>query len=177
MYGGGYGKGQAHLHACGVGAKGHVDEVTQAGEVDDFFNALVDLGWAHAHHDGAQADVFAPGGFGVDAQTDVDERDTLADDVRLAMCGVKNAGQHAQQGGFAGAVVANQAHAFSRPDFQGDALQSFDDHGAVMLPVDMAAGYGAEYAVFEREAGGVVNGEVDRGVFEFNRCCGGAHSQ
>ena len=66
----GDGEGQAHVHAAAVALDGGVDELLDAGEVDDLVELAVDLLGAHAQDGAVEVDVLAPGELGVEAGAD-----------------------------------------------------------------------------------------------------------
>ena len=110
-------KARRTLHAAGVALDGGVDELLDAGEVDDLVEFAVDFGARHAEDGAVEVDVFAAGEFGVEAGADFEQGADAAVDFDVAGGGRGDAGEDLEQGAFAGAVAADDADdfAFARP--------------------------------------------------------------
>ena len=67
-------KPEAHVHARRVALHRRVDEVADAGELDDAFELVGDLPAPHAEDRAAQIDVLAAGQLGMEARPDFDQR-------------------------------------------------------------------------------------------------------
>ena len=91
-------KRQAHLHAAGIGFDGHVKRITEAAEIDDGVNALLNLGAAHTHGRGVQIDVFTPGGLRVEARSEFQQRRNAPPRDHLACGRREGSGGQLQQG-------------------------------------------------------------------------------
>lgn len=106
---GGYRKGEAHVHAAGVGAYGLVDEGADVGKLDDFVGALRDFVRLHAEGGGVEEDVFAAGELGVETCTEFKQGGDAPVDFQVAFIWVKGATEELEQRGFARAVLADDA--------------------------------------------------------------------
>src|SRR5271165_2958718 len=120
---GGYGEGQADVHAGGVVLYGSVDEFFEFREGDDFVEFAGDVALAHAQDGAGEEGVFAAGELGVKAGADFEEAADAAVDGGVAGGGAGDAGEDFEQGGFAGAVAADQAEDFAFADVQGDVFE------------------------------------------------------
>src|SRR5271165_2029153 len=120
---GGDGEGQADVHAGGVVLYGSVDEFFEFGEGYDFVEFAGDVALAHAQDGAGKESVLAAGEFGVEAGADFEEAADAAVDGGVAGGGAGDAGEDLEQGGFAGAVAANQAEDFAFADIEGDVFE------------------------------------------------------
>ena len=75
------------------------------------------------HHDAPHDDVVVPSGIDIHAQHDVCERCNPATEGQLALHGLIDAREHAQQRGFASAVRTNQADPIPRTQQQAHITQ------------------------------------------------------
>src|SRR4029079_8657989 len=86
------------------------------GESNDLVEFFSDLAPSHAENRAVKKDVFAPRKIGVEAGPDFEERRGPAAPHRLAAGRFGDARENFQQGRFASAVLADQAHHFSALD-------------------------------------------------------------
>jgi len=103
----GHREGQAHVHPGRVVLDRRLDEGSDAGEVDDLVELLVDLRLLHAEERPAQIHVFAPRELGVKAGADLEQRRHASPDLRPPFGRVRDAGEDLEQRALARAVQAN----------------------------------------------------------------------
>jgi AcrR family transcriptional regulator len=139
-----------------------VQVVAEFGELGDVVDPLLHLPAVHPEEQAPDQDVFAAGDLGVQADAEVEHRRDPADDPAAAAGRLVDAGQQPQQGGFAGAVVPDQADAVPFFQRQRDVLQGLDDR-RLRAGVDPATDL-AEDLLLQRAGLGVENREVDIGV-------------
>lgn len=120
---GGYGEGEADVHAAGVAFYGGIQELFDLGEVDDGVEVLFDLGFAHAEDRAVQVDIFAPRELGMEAGADLEQACHSAFDRDSAGRGFGDAAEDLEQRRLARAVAADDAHALALFDVEGDVLQ------------------------------------------------------
>ena len=101
------GKGEADLHAGRVIFEFLVHELFEFGKFDDVVIHGVDFGVAEAEHGAVQINVLAAGEFGVEADAELDERDESAIHDDRAGGWIVDARKDFKEGGFAGAVAAD----------------------------------------------------------------------
>ena len=118
-----HGKGEAHIHAGGVGADGVVNEFLQLGEIDDGLQALVDFFLVQSENRRIGVDVLPAAHVRMESGAQLDEAGNPSLDLDRAAVGVENAGQELQGGTFAAAVVPDQSHRFAALDGERDAPQ------------------------------------------------------
>ena len=99
------------------------EELLDFGEGDDLVELAVNLRLPHAEEGPAQVDVFAPGQFGMEAGTDLEERADASTNLDPAFSRFGDSGQDLQQGALSGAVRADDAENLSPRDFEGDVPQ------------------------------------------------------
>jgi len=161
--GGDHAQRQADAHAGGVSAKGHVEVVAELGKLGDLVHLRLHLLAGLAQEQAADDDVFVAGDLRVHPHTQVEDGGDAAAHVRDTAGRLVDAREQAQQGGLAGAVVADQTHAVTLPQVQVDVAQRLDDHGVGSVLADLAAG-GRHHGLLQGAGFGVENGEVDAGV-------------
>ena len=124
---GGYGEGQAHLHAAAVVLERGVQEALDFGEGHDFVELSVYFGFAHAENGAAHVDIFAAGQFGVKAGADFEQAADASVNFGVAFGGASDAGEDFQQRAFARAVAPDEADDFALTDFEIDVLERPDE--------------------------------------------------
>src|SRR5690606_20002022 len=123
--GGGDGEPEAGAHAGGVGRHRQLDELVDAGEVDDLLVFLLDLGRRHAHRVAAADDValareLAQQGCGGG------QRGRVPVGVDGGGWGRQEAGDGPQERGLVGAVAADDADGVAVVGDVGDALEGVE---------------------------------------------------
>lgn len=121
-----HGEGEAHHHAGGVRFDGLLDEVTDVGEGGDLVETLRHLGVREAVNGAVKKDVFAAGELGVEAGAELEEGGDAAVDLDGTRGRRERAGDELEQGGFAGAVAADDARGLAAADFEGDVAQGVE---------------------------------------------------
>ena len=106
---GGDGEGEAHIHAAGVILDGGVNEVFEAGELNNLLKLSVDFFGAHANDGAVEIDILAAAQLGVEADPHFEQRAHFAKDLHLAFCGASQARNDLEQSAFSGAVFANDS--------------------------------------------------------------------
>ena len=117
------GKGQADVHAAGVGFDGLVDKRADVGKGDDVVEAFGDFALAQAQDGGVDGDVFTPGEFGVEAGAELQQCGNAPAHLYVAGAGMEGAADDLQQGGFACAVAPDDAEGLPAFEFEGDVVQ------------------------------------------------------
>jgi len=141
---GGRGEGEARLHAGRIGLHRHRQEGAEPGERGDLLQPLLDLARAEAGDPAAQADVVEAAGRRVDAQRQVQQRSDAALHLDLAIVRLIGAGERAQQGGLARAVVADQAQPVAGVQLEGDVAERGDVGDAGVRAQPAADGHGRQ---------------------------------
>ena len=72
----------------------------------------------HAQDRAVEVDIFAAGEFGMKAGADFQQAADAADDFRIAGGGLGDAREDFEQGGFAGAIAADDPDDFTRIDIE-----------------------------------------------------------
>ena len=139
----GYAKGQAHLHAAGVGANLMVHGFADFGKALDFGHQRFDFFDLHAEQLAGHEGVLAPGEVWVKPHAQLQQCCDPTFQLDLPAGRLGGAGDHLQQGTFARAVDANDAHRLAGLDLEIDALQH---------PVQVMAGAGKRHHPFEQPA-------------------------
>ena len=98
----------------GVALDRRVDELADAGEVDDLVELARDLGALHAHDRALQVDVLAAGQVGMEAGGDLDQRADAAADLDAAARRPQDPRQQLERRRLAGAVRADDAERLAR---------------------------------------------------------------
>ena len=117
------GKGQADVHAAGVGFDGLVDKRADVGKGDDVVEAFGDFALAQAQDGGVDGDVFTPGEFGVEAGAQLQQCGDAPAHLHVAGAGMEGAADDLQQGGFACAVAPDDAEGLPAFELEGDVVQ------------------------------------------------------
>src|ERR1017187_1230221 len=119
----GYGEGQAHHHAAGIGLDGLVDEVADFGEVFDVLVALVDLAGGETEDGTVEVDVVAAAEFGIEAGAELEQGGDAAVDDSGAAAGLENAGDDLESGTLARAIFAHYAESLAALHFEGNVIE------------------------------------------------------
>ena len=119
---------EPHVHPARVALDGRVDEVPDAGEVDDVVELPGDLLPAHAENASVQEDVLPARQLAVEAGADLEQRPDTAADVDKTLGGLGDPREHLQQRGLPGAVATDdrdrlsllhlERHVAERPDLR-----------------------------------------------------------
>lgn len=149
----GHSEPQANLHPTRVALDGRVDEFFDTGKVDDLVKLTSNFGAAHAKDGAGKINIFATGEFLVKTGANFEEGPDAAVDGGAARGGFGDLGEDFEEGGFPGAVAANDTDDFAATDFEGDIFKGPD---GVFFVVRRAA------AAFEAFEGGFYSG--DEGV-------------
>lgn len=161
----GDGESEPDHHAAGVGAERFVDEVGQAGEVDDLVEQGEGAAAGQAEEGGVEVDVLAAGEIGVEAGAEFEERGDAAVDGDAAVVGLGQAGDEAEQGAFAGAVGADDGHVFALFDAKGDIAEGPESLvGSAPEPIDDALPEELTVSVAGERLGDVL--ELDRSHYK-----------
>src|SRR5690606_29404928 len=118
--GGRDGEAESCAHAGRVGRHGQLDELVDAGEVDDLLVLLGHLGRGHAHGVAAENDVAFTGQLAHEGRVDA-QQGRLTVGVDRAGGRRQQAGDGPQQRGLAGAVAADDADGVAVVGDEGDA--------------------------------------------------------
>jgi hypothetical protein len=140
-------KRQPYIHSTGIPFHRRIEELFDAGEVDDGVELFLDFGAFHAEDGAIEEDIFAAGEFGVEAGADFEERADAAVEFDGAGGGFGDAGEDFEEGGLAGAVAADDAHDFTGLDVEGDVLEGpevFGGGGGFAAGAEAAEGRGGE---------------------------------
>jgi len=142
--GGGDREPQALRHAGRVGAHRQVDEVADAGEVDDLLVARLDLGGRHAHGEAAEHHVPLAGEVVEQRGVHAEQR-RLAGGVHGALLRGQEPGDGTEQRGLAGTVPADHADHVTVVDDERDAPDrvDFPDRDAALPPDQAHQGRGS----------------------------------
>lgn len=122
-HGGGHGKGQAHLHAAGVGAHGLVDVVANVCKGFDFGHLALQFLGGHACQQAGHVDVLAAGEVALEAHAQFQQRRYAPTQFDAACGGLHDASDELEQGAFARTVDADDAYGLARLDLKADVLQ------------------------------------------------------
>jgi hypothetical protein len=132
------GEGETGIHADRIALHRRVDELAHAREVDDLLEAVAHFGPRHAENRAIQEDVLAARQLGMEAGADFQQAGDAPADLDPARGRLGDARQDLEQGGLAGAVVADDADQLASLDLEIDVTQrpyflravSFDDEPA-----------------------------------------------
>ena len=166
--GGHHTEGEAHAHTGGVGAQRHGEVVAELTELGDVVHLLLHGALGLAEEQAADDDVLVAGDLRVHAHTQVEHGGDAALDHGGTAGRLVDAGEQPQQGGLAGAVVADQSDAVALLEVDVDVAEGLDDDGVVLVATDGAAG-GAEEGLLQGAGLRVEDGEVHAGVVGVDR--------
>lgn len=164
---GDHAEGEADAHAGGVGAKRHGEVIAELGEFGDFIHFLPHLAAGLSQEEAADDDVFVAGDFRVHAHAEIEDGGHAAADIGGAAGGFVDSGEQAQERGFAGAIVPDEANAVAFAQVQVDIAEGFDDHHIVGIAANGATSC-AQEGFFHGAGFGVEDGEVDAGAVGVN---------
>ena len=122
----GDGKAEAHVHARGVVLHRFVDEIGQAGKLDDRVVTIVDLAAREAEHRAVDVDIFAARDLRMETRAQLDQRRHAAVDFEVARSWFEDTGDDFEQGRLARTIRADQANRFAMTDPEGDVLHRRD---------------------------------------------------
>src|SRR5207245_2685884 len=112
-----------HVHAAGVALDRRVDKPVDLGEGDDVVELAGDLAPRHAEDGAVEEDVFPAGQLGMEPGPDFQKAADLAAQLDAAGRRLGDAAEDLQEGRFAGAVAADDAHDLPRLDLEGNVAQ------------------------------------------------------
>ena len=118
-----HGEAEPQIHAARIMLHRRVDEVCDAGEVDDRIELGTDLAAAHAEDRAVQIDVLAPRQFTVEAGADFQQATEAPGHVDAPRRGVNDAREDLEQGALARAVATENAKNFTRLHIEVDVAQ------------------------------------------------------
>lgn len=165
---GDHAEGEADAHAGGVGAQRHREVVAELGEFGDFIHLLFHLAAGLPQEKAADDDIFIAGDFGVHADAEIEDGGHAAADIGGAAGGFVDSGKQAQQRGFAGAIVSDQAYAVAFAQVEVDIAEGFDNHHIIGITADGAASC-AQEGFFHGTGLGVEDGEINAGAVGVDR--------
>src|SRR5581483_5128816 len=123
---GGDGEGESYFHAAAVALNGRIEELFDAGEVDDFVELLVDFALGHSEDGAVEVDVFAAGEFGVEPGADFAQAGDAAADDGPAGGGLGDAAEDFEERALAGSVAADDPQHFPFLHLERDVFQGPD---------------------------------------------------
>ncbi|MNT00804.1 hypothetical protein D3C72_1352480 [compost metagenome] len=106
---GDHGKGEAHIHAAGIGLDRLLHEFTDIGKRRNRVEALGDLRVRQPQQRCIHVDIVAARKLGVEASPQLQQRRNAAVRAHLAAGWLQRAAHHLQQGGFAGTIAPDDA--------------------------------------------------------------------
>ena len=118
-----YAESQLDVHTAGIPLDRGVDEIAHLGKFDDLVHLGVDLGAGHAQDGAVEVDIFPAGHLGMEAGAHLQHGSHPAIDVDVALGGRGDVGEQFEQGGFAGAVGADDPHSLAPVHVKTDAVQ------------------------------------------------------
>ena len=119
----GDGKGQAHVHAAGIGLDGLVDEAADFGEALDLGHLPGNLLGAQAHDGGIQGGVFPAGELGVESGPKLEQCRHPPAQTYPARGRGHGSGDNLEQGALARPVFSHDPETGALPDLEADLLQ------------------------------------------------------
>src|SRR5690606_2893631 len=125
------GKAEACAHAGRIGADRQIEEIAQLGEVDNVLDDVGNPSRVELVQSGEPLDVFEAGKPQVDAGDCTEKREDLAAVGACAPGQRQTAGQRAQLGALAGAVVADQAEGQAFAQIKVDVIERAHEGAAV----------------------------------------------
>ena len=147
---------QAHVHAGGVVLHRLLEEVREAGELDDALVAGGDLALRQPEHGAVDEDVLAPRDLRVEAGPELDQRGDAAGGLEAAGGRLEDAGDQLEQGRLARAVAADDAERLAARDLERDVLDRGDGlvprQGLVAAAAQEGALQGAQLEAARRPA-------------------------
>ena len=117
------GEGEPHIHPGAIPLHRRVDELLDAGEIDDFIKLDADFGFGHAEDGAVEEDVFAAAEFRVESSANLEQRGDAASDSYLAAGRLCDAAQNLQQGTLASSIATDNSNNLARLDIKRDIAQ------------------------------------------------------
>src|SRR5213592_607900 len=111
-------KRQSQIHATAVTLDRRVDEFLYLRKSHDLVESAFDFVSAHAEDRSVEINIFAAGQFGVKTSAYFQQAADATAQLNPARAGFGDSRQNPEQRSLAGAVAANNAYDFSRPDFK-----------------------------------------------------------
>ena len=102
-------EGEPHVHPARVPLHGSVDELLDAGELDDLGELALDLAPPHSEHGAVQEDILPPGQFGVESGPDLEEAAHAPADLRASLGRCGDTRQQLQQGRLPRSVTSDDS--------------------------------------------------------------------
>ena len=112
------GECEPHIHAGAIPLHRRVDELLDAGELDDLVELGADFGFGHPENGAVQKDVLAPAQLGMEPGADLEERCDATADSYLAACGLGDAAENFQQGALASSITTDNSHNLAGLDIE-----------------------------------------------------------
>ena len=112
---------KADVHATRIGLYRLLDEVTDVGERDDRFEALVDLGARKPQHHAAHVDVLAPRELGIEARTKLKQRGDAPLYLDISLRWRQRTADYLQQRRFSGTIAPDDTERLAPPYVEGNA--------------------------------------------------------
>ena len=121
-----HGEGQPHVHAAGIVLARGVEELVDAGEVDDLVELAGDLPPRHAEDRAVQVDVLTAGQLRMEARPDLQQAPDPPAQLGPARGRASHAAEHFEESRFARPVAADDADHVARLNLEGDVFQGPD---------------------------------------------------
>ena len=115
-------KTKAGLHSVAVKAVGDIDEFSEIGELEGFFNELVQMGFAGKHELAQEFRVLASGELGLNADRSAEDRANVAAHKNASRGGFVHPRDTAAEGGLADAIDAHESDGLSAVDREAEIL-------------------------------------------------------
>ena len=113
---------QPHIHAAGVPLDRRIEKLINFRERHYFIEFPPNLGFGHAEDCAVKKDVFTASQFRMEPGPNLQQAGDAASQAHPPFAGARDPAQDLQQGGFSGAVAANDPHHLTLLDFKGDIL-------------------------------------------------------
>jgi hypothetical protein len=144
---------EPNVHPARVTLHGRVDELLDAGELDDVGELALDLPAFHAEDRAVQEDVLAAGQLGVEARTDLEQAADAAADDGAAARRRRDPRQHLEQRRLPGAVAPDHAEDFALAHAEAHVAERPDLLSLLRLHAAGEPAGGARHRVPERSVG------------------------
>src|SRR5271156_3252366 len=114
---------QPRVHARRISLYRSVDEIREAGKLNDGVEFAIDLGLFHSQDGAVQVDILAAGEIGVEAGAYFNQRRKLSGYGDVSAGGLHNAGNELEDGALACAVRADDAEGLAARELETDILK------------------------------------------------------
>ncbi|MBV6391880.1 MAG: hypothetical protein KPEEDBHJ_01096 [Anaerolineales bacterium] len=119
----GGGKGNAHIHAAGIGLHRLVNKLSDVGKGDNPSDAFLDLIPAHAEDGGVRINVFASAKLGVETRAQLQQGGNPSVDLDSAKSRGERSGDQLQECGFSASVPPDNADRLTLAHIEGNITQ------------------------------------------------------